>query len=263
MHSTAREYDVSARLVCEKLGIELRELKDWTCCGASSAHSTDHLLSIALPSLELQAAEEMELPLVVACAMCYSSLKFAAHELADEVTLNSVKEIIGKDFSNTTEVAHLLTVLDNNRENIPAERQLDGLKVACYYGCLLVRPRDIVNLDDEENPQIMDRLMEALGAQTLDWGFKTECCGASLPFARPDIVLKLSHRLLLQAKQQGHINLDTRQKEMRAEYKDDFSLPVLYFTQLLGLSLGFSPKQLLLNRHFTDPLPILREKGLI
>lgn len=273
LHSTAKEYDVSARLVCQSLGIELRELKDWTCCGASSAHSTSDLLSIALPARELQAAEEMGLPLAVACAMCFSRLKFAIHELNDQATLGLVSDIIGGELRNAIEVVHLLKVLEEEKEDLPLKRPLTGLKVACYYGCLLVRPRDILDFDDEENPQIMDHLIEALGAQSIDWGFKTECCGASLPLTRKDIVLTLSHRILHQAKQLGadclavacpmcHSNLDTTQREIEAKYKDGVGLPILYFTQLVGLAMGFSPKQLLLNKHLTDPLPMLKEKEL-
>lgn len=273
LHSTAKEYDVSARLVCQSLGIELRELEDWTCCGASSAHSTSDLLSIALPARELQAAEEMGLPLAVACAMCFSRLKFAIHELNDQATLGLVSDIIGGELRNTIEVVHLLKVLEEEKEDLPLKRPLTGLKVACYYGCLLVRPRDILDFDDEENPQIMDHLIEALGAQSIDWGFKTECCGASLPLTRKDIVLTLSHRILYQAKQLGadclavacpmcHSNLDTTQREIEAKYKDGVGLPILYFTQLVGLAMGFSPKQLLLNKHLTDPLPMLKEKEL-
>jgi heterodisulfide reductase subunit B len=170
-------------------------------------------------------------------------------------------------------VVHLLKVLEEEKEDLPLKRPLTGLKVACYYGCLLVRPRDILDFDDEENPQIMDHLIEALGAQSIDWGFKTECCGASLPLTRKDIVLTLSHRILYQAKQLGadclavacpmcHSNLDTTQREIEAKYKDGVGLPILYFTQLVGLAMGFSPKQLLLNKHLTDPLPMLKEKEL-
>ena len=273
LQSTAKEYDVSARLVCQSLGIELRELEDWTCCGASSAHSVSELLGTALPARELRAAEEMGLPLVVACAMCFSRLKFAIHELKDQTKLDLVSDIIGGELHNAVEVVHLLKVLDEERENLPVTRPLTDLKVACYYGCLLGRPRDIIDFDDEENPQSMDRLIQSLGAQSINWGFKTECCGASLPLTRLDIVLTLSHRLLSQAKQLGadclavacpmcHSNLDTRQKEIEAKYKDGVGLPVLYFTQLVGLAMGLSPEELLLNKHFTDPRPMLRAKGL-
>ena len=273
LHSSAKEYDVSARLVCDKLGIGLQELEGWACCGASSAHTTSELLSIALPARELQAAEELGLPLTVVCAMCFSRLKHTAHELADEAKLNLISELLGKKFHNAAEVVHLLEVLHDVRDTMPISRPLNGLKVACYYGCLLVRPREIVNFDDEENPQVMDRLVEALGAEVIEWDFKTACCGASLPLTRRDIVLKLSHRLLSQAKQLGadcvavacpmcHINLDAYQKEMEVEYKDKLDLPVIYFTQLIGLALDFTPKHLHLDKHFTDPLPMLRGKGL-
>ena len=274
LHSSAKEYDVSARLVCEKLGIGLQELESWTCCGASSAHNTSQLLSIALPARELQEAEQAGLPLTVACAMCFSRLKYAAHELADEKKLAQMSQVLGKEFRNSTEVIHLLQVIYEESGKIPLKRLLKGLKVACYYGCLLVRPREIVNFDDDENPQIMDRLIKSLGAEAIEWDFKVSCCGASLPLTRHDIVLKLSHRLLSQAKQLGadcvavacpmcHSNLDAYQKEIEAKYKDRLNLPIFYFTQLIGLALDFSPKQLHLDKHFTDPLPMLRGKGLI
>lgn len=273
LHSSAKEYDVSARLVCEKLDIGLQELEGWICCGASSAHTTSELLSIALPAHELLAAEELGLPLTVACAMCFSRLKYTAHELADGEKLSLISELLGKELHNTTEVVHLLEVFHDIKDAIPVSRPLSGLNIACYYGCLLVRPREIVNLDDDENPQMMDRLMEALGAGTIDWDFKTACCGASLPLTRRDMVMKMSHRILSQARQKGadcvavacpmcQSNLDMFQKEMKAVYEDDFELPVLYFTQLTGLALGLSPKQLLINNHYTDPLPMLKEKGL-
>jgi heterodisulfide reductase subunit B len=274
LHSSAKEYDISARMVCEKLGIGLRELEGWACCGASSAHTTSELLSIALPARELQAAEEAGLPLTVACAMCFSRLKHTAHELTNGPKLQEVNSILGKEFHNTTEVVHLLQVISDARDSMPITRPLSGLKVACYYGCLLVRPREIVRFDDEENPQIMDTLIEALGAEAIDWDFKVACCGASLPLTRRDIVLKLSHRLLAQAKQLGadcvavacpmcHSNLDAYQKEIEAEYGDRLDLPILYFTQVVGLALGFSPKQLHMDKHFTDPVPTLRGKGLV
>lgn len=274
LHSSAKEYDISARMVCEKLGIRLQELESWACCGASSAHNASQLLSVALPARELQAAEQAGLPLAVACAMCFSRLKYAAHELVDKTRLAQMSQILGKEFRNTTEVIHLLQVIKNVSDKIPLKRPLSGLKVACYYGCLLVRPREIVNFDDDENPQIMDRLIDALGAEAIEWDFKVSCCGASLPLSRHDIVLKLSNRILSQAKQLGadcvavacpmcHSNLDAYQKEMEAEYKNKLDLPILYFTQLIGLALDFSPKQLHLGKHFTDPLPMLRGKGLI
>ena len=269
---SAKEYDESARLVCKELGIDLKEIEGWTCCGASSAHTTNHLLSVALPARELQAAEEMGLPIAVVCAMCYSRLKFASHELTDPKTMSLVSEVLEKNLQNTTEIVHLLEILD--KQTIPIRKLLHGLKVACYYGCILARPEKVTHFDDEENPQMMDRLINNLGAEAVDWGYKTECCGASLPLTRPDILRELSHRILQGAQQSGadciavacpmcHSNLDMQQKSIRDKYGDQDEIPIVYFTQLVGLAMGLSHQSMLLDRHFVDPVPTLREKGAI
>jgi len=276
LKTSAREYDISARLICKTLGIQLEELEDWTCCGAASAHSIDYLLGVALPARELQAAQKLGVPLVAACALCFSRLKFAAYELKDETTRNSVSNVLKEEIPTDSnyEVIHLVQLLEENKENIKIEKPLRGLRVACYYGCLLVRPREVTNFDDVENPQMLDRLITKLGAETVDWKFKTECCGGSHILTRPDIVTKLSHRLLSQAKQAGadcmavvcpvcHSNLDSMQKTIEAKYKDGVGLPIFYFTQLIGLALGLLPKQLQLNKHFTNPMPLLQNKQLI
>ncbi len=274
LHATAAEYNTSTRLVCQKLGIELRELEDWICCGASAAHSTDHLLSLALPAHTLKQIEEKGLPLAVPCAMCFSRMKTALYELRDEHTLDLVSRAVGKKLSTAVTVEHLLEVLTDESVHFPIVKPLSGLKVACYYGCLLVRPPEVVGFDNAENPQTMDRIMQELGAHPIDWGLKVSCCGAGVLFARPDIVLKLSHRILSVAQRGGadcvsvacpmcHANLDMLQKDMTAKHKQRMELPVLYFTQLIGLALGFSPNELLLHKHLTDPLPMLRQKKLI
>jgi len=272
--ATAEEYDVSARLVSRKLGIELRELEDWICCGASAAHSTDHWLSLALPAHTLKQAEEAGLPLAVPCAMCFSRLKFALHELENKETRDIVSHIIEKELSTAVAVEPMLKILADESLPIPVVKPLSGLKVACYYGCLLVRPPEVVKFDNAENPQTMERLMQRLGAEPINWGLKTACCGAGVAFPRLDVVLKLSYRLLSLIKASGadcvavacpmcHANLDMYQKDMKAKFGEKLDLPVLYFTQLMGLALGFSPKELLLNKHITNPLPMLRKKELI
>ena len=273
LHSTAKEYDVSARAVCRQLGIELQELDGWTCCGASSAHTTNETLAITLPARDLRSAEAKGLPLAVACAMCFNRLKYTAHALADKEKLDSINKLIGDGLRNTTEIVHLLQILYDRRKSIAVGKPLKGLKVASYYGCLLVRPQEITHFDDPENPQMMDKLMTTLGAQPLEWDFKTACCGASLPLSRRDIVVKLSYRILLQAKQLGadcvavacpmcQMNLDAYQNEMVKQYGKKIEMPILYFTQLAGLAMGLSPKELDLDKHFTDPMPMLKNKGL-
>ncbi len=276
LKASAKEYDISARLVCAQMGIKLEELDDWVCCGAASAHGIDRLLSIALPARELVTAQKFKAPLVTACALCFSRFKFAAYELRNEAMRNLIKYIIGEGEiqQNSDGVIHLIQLLDNNKDDIRVKKLLNGLRVACYYGCLLVRPKEVTNFDDEEEPQIMDKLIKLVEAETVDWKFKTECCGGSHMLTRPDIVIKLSHRLLYQAKQAGadclavacpvcHYNLDSNQKKIEANYKDNIGLPVFYFTQLVGLAMELSPKQLLLNKHFVNPMPLLQRKGLI
>jgi len=273
LHATAKEYDVSARLVCEKLGIGLEELPDWTCCGASSAHTTNETLAVALPVRDLHTAEKMGKPLAVACALCFNRLKVTEHELADKGKLETIKRLVGSDFNNSTQVVHLLEIFYDRRKSIPVTKPLKGLKVASYYGCMLVRPHEITKFDDPENPQMMDKLMTALGAQPLEWDFKTACCGASLPLTRKDIVLKLSHRLLAQAQQLGadclavacpmcQYNLDMYQEAINQEFHAGIKQPILYFTQLAGVAMGLSPTALHLDKHIVDPMPMLKNKGL-
>lgn len=273
LHTSAREYDVSTLLVCRALGIEVKELAKWTCCGASSAHTRDPWLGLALPALDLQEAEKAGLPLVIACAKCFSQLKLASHEMENPETMARVNQVVDGEVKNTTEVVHILQILNPDKETLPLKMPLKGLKVACYYGCLLVRPKEVAGFDDPENPQTMDEIVRKLGAESIDWDLKTECCGASLMMTDRDVVVKLSHRVLRQAKQMGadcvavacplcHSNLDVYQKDMEKIYQDDPRLPVIYFTQLFGLALGFTPRELLLDKHFTDPLPMLRSKGL-
>jgi heterodisulfide reductase subunit B len=274
--TSAKEYDATTRLVCQKLGVELSELKDWTCCGASSAHSSDEILATALPARELQKAAKQGLPVVATCALCFSRLKLAAHELQDEKTRTMISGVIGEDIPKNPNyrVLHILQVLIENMGKIKVEKPLKGLKVASYYGCLLSRPKDITKFDDVENPRIMDDIVTALGADKVEWAFKTECCGGSQLFARADVVVKLSDRLISQARQAGadciavacpmcQLNLDTTQKGKSSKQKDGAGIPVPYITQLIGLAAGVPVDQLMFDKLFTDPIPALKGKGLV
>lgn len=273
LHASATEYDVSTRLVYQRLGIELREVPDWTCCGASSAHKTSKLLGYALPAHNLQLVEEMGLPVTTPCPACFSRLKFAHHDLHDRKLRTAVSEAIGREFRNEVEVLPILATLSPDEVAGAVQKPLRGLKVVSYYGCMFVRPGKVMNFDDEENPQSMDRLLSAAGAETIDWAFKTECCGASMSIPRPGVVHRLTGRILAAAKRHGadcvavpcplcQANLDQRQGEISAKLGEQIDMPVLYFTQLLGLALGYSPREMMVERHFVDPLPLLRAKGL-
>ncbi len=274
-HGTAKEYDQSTRSVCLRLGIELNEIPEWVCCGASPAHAVNPLLSLALvaKSLDLSPSDQI----VTGCAACFNRFKTALYTLQHDKPLwEQVKQIVQPTRLNGREfrVAHLLEAicddfgLDNLKERVT--KPLKGLKVACYYGCLLVRPPKVMVFDDPDNPTKMDELMKAVGAEPVEWEFKTECCGAFHAIPHPEIVLTLTSKILQAAKDAGadvisvacpmcQINLDLRQLDLKKQGKS-FDIPVLYFTQILGLALGIAENELGLDRLIVDPRPRLREK---
>jgi heterodisulfide reductase subunit B len=274
LHSTAKEYDQSARAVCEALDIELVEIPEWICCGASSAHMTSELLSLALPVKNLVLAREMNLDVAVCCAACYSRLRFADAAMStDECRQASeIDQIVGASYRGEIQAKHLLEIVtsDYGLEALEdgAITPLEGFKVAAYYGCLLVRPPEVVAFDNPENPMVLDELTVALGAEVVAWSHKIECCGASLSLTRTDVVLKLVRDILQAAADAGanclvvacplcQSNLDLRQAQVNRQHKTDFDLPILYFTQLIGLALGMEPKALGLNKLIVSPKKLL------
>jgi len=284
LHGTAKEYDRSLRLVSGKLGIELKEIHDWNCCGATAAHSTDEILGLALPARNLALAAVMGLPVLAPCAMCFNRMKVTQHELQDPAKRQAVearsgeptKRSLSQSVSQPMEILSLLHAFGNDEMLAAIEaavvKPLKGLKAVCYYGCLLVRPAEIVKPDNLENPQMMDRLVAKLGVEVLDWPFKTECCGGSLALARTDIVWELGRRLLRMARSVGadcivtacpmcHSNLDTRQSQIKAKYGEAFDMPIFYVTELMGLAFGLSPKELMIDKHLTDAMAVAGRAG--
>ena len=275
LEGTARDFHRSTLAVAAKLGLDLPELKDWICCGSTAAHSSDPLLADALPAKSLAAA--MGETVAVACAACYSRLKTANHHIAGDAGVRArVAQAIGSDYNGGTEVRHLLEILcrEIGRARIAAaiERPLTGLKVACYYGCLLTRPPEITNFDDAENPTLMDQLLETAGATPVDWPHKTECCGAAYSITDSSIVLELSDKILGMAQAAGvdciatacplcQLNLDLRQSDIEARFGRRYNLPVFYFTQLLGLAMGCTGEELSLGSLVVDPQELLAMKG--
>lgn len=277
LHSTAKEYDLSTKEIANKLGIKLIEIPDWICCGATPAHITMHLLSLALPVKNLIQAEKIgTYEMVTCCAACFNRLKIANKFMRDDPEHGKkVNEIVGEEYKGEVKVIHLLDVLVNafGLKNLSdrVTRKLNGLRVACYYGCLLTRPPEVTNFDDVEEPHMMDDLMNAVGAKTVNWPYKTECCGASFSLTKTEIVLKLSCDILQMACDEGaeaiivacplcQSNLDLRQPMINKKFKKKFNIPILYFTQVVGLSLGIEPKNLGLDKHIVSPLPLLKEK---
>jgi len=271
LEGTAKEYDESTRAVCQALEIELAELEGWNCCGATSAHCTDDFLSLALPARNLSIAERKGLDLVVPCAACYQRLKVAEKKLAQNPLPDfsyegkiKVKNLI--DFYSQEE---LLEKLSRG-----VKKPLAGLRVACYYGCLLVRPPKVTDAVNYEDPQNMDELMNLVGAESVNWCYKTDCCGGSLLLSRPDIVIRLIQRILDAALEAGaecvvtccpmcQSNLDIRQRELSKETGRDYNVPIFHFTELLGLALGSPGITRWLNRHLVSPRELLGAKGLL
>ncbi|MGB9903693.1 MAG: CoB--CoM heterodisulfide reductase iron-sulfur subunit B family protein [Desulfotomaculales bacterium] len=272
--TSAREYDVSTRAVCSHLGIELVEPYDWNCCGSTAAHSTDRLLALAMAARNLAQVEEMGLGEVTAsCALCYQRLAITQAELAEnEELLAEVNRLTGHSYRATVKVKPVLEIiagLDEEELRARIVKPLSGFKIAAYYGCLLVRPSKI-QVDDPENPQIMDKVMRLAGAETVDWTHKTECCGASLAISNEKIVVQMVARIIKAAALAGadclvtacamcHFNLDIRQGKVSRLLGKKYNLPVFYFTQLLGLAMGLSPKEVCVSTHFVDTRPLVKK----
>lgn len=276
LHSTAKEYDLSTREVANTLGIELIEIPDWICCGATPAHITMHLLSLALPVKNLLQAKRMDsYEVTTCCAACFNRLKIANKFMeSNPEHRKKVEEIVGEQYKGEVKVRHFLDVLINvfGLKNLKERvtNKLSGLKVACYYGCLLIRPPEVTQLDDLEEPHLMDDLMKTLDVEPVSWPYRTECCGASFSLTKTDIVLKLSGDILQMAYDEGaqaivvacplcQSNLDLRQAMINKKFEKDFNMPILYFTQLVGLGLGIEPKKLGLYKHIVSPLKLLKE----
>lgn len=279
LQATAKPYDTSTKAICDVLNIELEEIPEWICCGASPAHQTDKLLALALPTKSLINALQMGRDVAVACTACYSRLRAANYELKEgQGYEKELWKLLYSGYRGNVPVKHLLDVFVNDigLKEIEAKvtKKLDGLKVACYYGCLLTRPPKIVAFDDPEDPVTMDNLVTALGAEAVPWPYKTECCGVNFTISRTDVVLRLVNDILTMAHDAGaeciavacplcQPNLDMRQKEVEKRYRKKYNLPIMYFTQLVGLSFGISSEELGLNKLVVGSMPLLREKGLV
>ncbi len=265
LKGSSREYTESVMAVARAFNIELVEVQDWNCCGATAAHNLNKELSLALPARILSLAEKQGLnELLVPCAACYSRLSVTHHEMTSHPDLNdTISKAIGLGYSGSVKILNVIQMLDKyvtpnleGRVNAPFDH-----KVACYYGCLLVRPHEILKFDRQEDPQSMDVLMLKAGATPVDWAFKTECCGAGLSVSRTSSVGRLSGEIIKDAVDRGaeavivacpmcHSNLDMRRDAINSYLGEKINIPVLYITQALGIALGLDRKSLGLQRHF-------------
>lgn len=264
---SARDYNESVFALAKAFDIELVQVPDWNCCGATAAHNLNKELSLSLPARILALAEQANMEeVVVPCAACYSRLVVTQHELAKDPQLrNRIASVLEMDYKGSVKIINVIEWLDKyiipnleGRVIVPFD-----YKAACYYGCLLVRPNKILNYDRPEDPQTMDLLVEKIGGKPVDFAYKTECCGAGLSVSRTDIVAKLSGKIIEDAEHRGadaimvacpmcHSNLDMRRPDINKYWNRKFETPVLFITQAIGLAIGLSAKEVGLNRHFVD-----------
>jgi len=270
LHGTSGEFDASFKATARALDLTLQEIPGWECCGNTAAHSINRLLAAALPVNELAKVEQdMKLDAVaVPCAACYSRFKTGAHEVEEnEQIAGDVRAVVGRAYNGGVEVQNLIDVYHDavGLDELAAKvtKPFAGLKIACYYGCLLTRPPKVTLADDPEYPMHMDEVVKALGCTPVDWNYKTDCCGASLALTEQQIVDDLVTRILTDAKACGaeavsvacplcQVNLDGRQTEIMRTQKDWQPIPVVFLSQLVGRALGLSEKELGLKKHLID-----------
>jgi len=268
LEGMANDYARSITAVFEKLDVQLVEIEDWSCCGATAAHSLDEMMAVALPARNIAAAEKMGLDIVVPCANCFNRLRFSQQMIQKKIY------DVPWPASGSIQVHDMTRFLagDDMLERVKArvKRPLTGLKVVSYYGCQMVRPPWITGFSDYENPQTLDRLAAATGAEVLDWSYKTTCCGAAIGIGRRDIQQSLTARLLDKARLTGaeaivvscplcQCNLDMIQADAARQ-----GLPVFYFTELLRLAMeGNGRVCSWFRKHVSNPIPLLKQKGLV
>ncbi|MDP3017924.1 MAG: CoB--CoM heterodisulfide reductase iron-sulfur subunit B family protein [Deltaproteobacteria bacterium] len=269
-HSTSYEYGRSTHEVFKTLGVDLVEIEDWNCCGAAATHSINHLLSLCLPARNISKAQAAQAgPLVVPCAGCFNMLKRAEHALQnDETKRKEIEGIVEFTYDPSLEILALIDVILNRvgleKIHEKVKKPLKGLKPACYYGCALVRHPKVTRLDDPENPQYMDRLMKAIGAEPVEWSYKVDCCGADLALTYGKVVQKMVGKIVAMAKEAGAQCIVTSCGLCQAnlEMRQDVGLPIFYFTELMGVAFDSEKKNTWWKKHMISPKGLLESLGL-
>jgi heterodisulfide reductase subunit B len=278
LEKMGRSYHVSALETTRALGVELQEIEDWNCCGATAYFHVDELLAHTLCARNIALAEQTKLDLVAPCSGCYKNMYFARAHLKREPDLaQHINVALAEDdlkFTGTSEVRHLLDVLvrdvgfDEVRARI--QRPLSGLRVAPYYGCQILRPRK--DHEDVEQPRFFEDLMSAIGAEPVEYRLKLRCCGGALIITNREAALSMVRNLLENAVRSGaaiiatacplcQVNLECYQKQVNSEFGTDLNVPVLYFTQLVGLALGIAPERLGIGSELVSVTPALAGVG--
>jgi heterodisulfide reductase subunit B len=260
--TSARMYERSLQRIAGLLDIELEEIEDWSCCGATSAHTMDPAVATGLSARNLGLAERAGLDVVTPCASCFFRLRAAEEAMRDPATAAAVNAVLPAPYDHGIRILNVVELLqrtlDGRREPPPVRRRLSGLRPVCYYGCLFVRAAGDLCCDDRENPTAMERILRHAGLTALDWGGKVDCCGASAAVTGPETAARLQARILDDARARGanaiitacpmcQVNLDMGQKEAARP------LPVFFLTQVLGLAWGVSEPNVEIERLLAPP----------
>jgi heterodisulfide reductase subunit B2 len=276
--SSSKEYDTSLRAVMKALGTELVEPEDWSCCGSTPAHTVNHVLAAALAARNLTLVEKMNMPVITTpCPSCLTAFKEANHRMENAYFKKEVNTLLDEPYNCSVDAKSSLQIIyeDIGLEAIASKVKyvFPDLKVAPYYGCIMNRPPEIAKFDDPENPIAMDKVLSALNVKVCDFAFKTECCGAGFGYTKKSMMQELTYKVLNMARDAGancvavacpvcQMNLDLNQKEINKAFGSDFNMPVLYFTQIMGLAFGYSPKELGIKKLIVNPDKLLKNRIL-
>ncbi len=276
--TSSKEYEISTRAVMKALEVELVEPKGWSCCGSTPAHTVNHVLAAALAARNLALVEKMNMPvLTTPCPSCLMAFKEANHRMENESFRNDVNSLLDNPYNRTVEAKSSLQIIfeDIGLEAITSKVKyvFPDLKIAPYYGCITNRPPALAKFDDPENPTAMDKIIAALGLSVCDFAFKTECCGAGYGYTKKEMMKELTYKVLDMARDSGanciavacpvcQMNLDLNQKEINKDRGSDFNMPVLYFTQIMGLAFGYSPKELGISKLIISPNKLIKNRVL-
>ena len=271
-HSTGLEYSMSLHSVLEKLDVDLVEIDGWNCCGAAAAHSVSKLLGLALPARNIALAQDMGLPISVPCAGCFNALKRAQHALTNDDAMKSeLEEVVGFSYNGKIEIRAMIDYVINSvgldRISGMVGKPLEGLRVASYYGCALVRRPEVAGLGDHENPRFMEDLAERLGATPVEWSYKTDCCGADLALTHASMVEKMVDKIVAAAREAEadclmvSCGLCQLNVEMRQTRED--KIPAFYFSELMGIAMDLPGRKKWWKKHFVNPFPLLTDRKLV
>ena len=279
LYTKAQNLDAAGRDCAKILGFELKELTNWTCCGATFPLAKDNIMALAPPARILARAKEEGSSLTTLCSVCFNVIK-RTNELikGDEEKRDKINTFIEMDYQGDVQVLHYLEILKReigfDTVKATLKKDLQGMKVAPFYGCMLLRPFEEMQFDDKEAPTIFEDFLEAISCEPVDFPYKIECCGAFQSVGAPEVATECAYAILNSALKNGaeavtttcplcQFNIDSMQREIREKHNDFPGIPILYFTQLLGLALGLPIETLDFQRNDVDPRPLLKAKGLL